>query len=248
MGNYQSWLWNLYAFCYDSIMSLKPYQDLMTNIVFKAEVKNGHKILDIGCGTGNLCFFLKKKLGSLDNVKVMGVDLSSEMLKRARRKFRGEKNASFLRADVFNLPFCGEKFDRIVINNVLYLFSDKAEILKKAAEFLKPGGKIIASTPKPGHNPAMILKNHGFADEPDDKWRGKSFGAWVWYILRTFRLDLISVVKFICVAICNKKLVSEAYTIGAEDLKAEFEKSGFAIVYQGVAYAGQNYLVVAVKL
>jgi ubiquinone/menaquinone biosynthesis C-methylase UbiE len=45
--------WNMYARCYDAIALLQPYQDLLQNVVDKLP-DTSFKMLDAGCGTGNL--------------------------------------------------------------------------------------------------------------------------------------------------------------------------------------------------
>ena len=77
--------WNLYAFFYDSLRHLLPYQELMARAVKALNIKkDGLRILDAGCGTGNFAEFLAKSINH--KVCLDAVDASSVMLKRARKK------------------------------------------------------------------------------------------------------------------------------------------------------------------
>lgn len=76
-------LWEVYASCYDAISHLAPYQEMMVEIVDRANLQDGMEILDAGCRTGNL---IKEIINRQVRVKIVAVDFSKAMLKRARRK------------------------------------------------------------------------------------------------------------------------------------------------------------------
>ena len=99
----------------------------------------GMKILDIGCGTGNLSLELAK-LGA----EVTGVDISEAMLVKAREKAKKENlDIEFYCADVHNLPFDDETFDAVVSLSALEFVPDLSEALKEAYRVLKPGGRLV---------------------------------------------------------------------------------------------------------
>jgi len=100
-----------------------------------ASLKEGYIVLGLGCGTGRHHNFLVS-IGC----EVVGVDLSVEMLKRARKK---EKKAHLIAADVEKLPFKEEVFDAIYCSRAFKLFPNKLHVLKQAYRSLKRNGLIL---------------------------------------------------------------------------------------------------------
>jgi len=100
-------------------------------------LEKNSEILELGIGTGFITGGLKK-FG-----KVTGVDYSTEMLKKVKKKFKGEK-ILFVQSDLFKLDL-GKKFDFVVSFRVLLHFESKqlAEAIKVIEKHLKPGGKAV---------------------------------------------------------------------------------------------------------
>jgi ubiquinone/menaquinone biosynthesis C-methylase UbiE len=106
-----------------------------------------YKILDIGCGTGRHSIELAKR-----GYAVTGIDLSENMLKKAREKANNEKiaNISFLKADARSLEF-EEEFDLVIMicEGSFPLMETDAmnfQILQNAYNSLKNKGKFIFTT------------------------------------------------------------------------------------------------------
>ncbi len=99
------------------------------------------KILDIGCGTGEL----EKRIASrYPGVRIVGVDSSSEMLAKARQKLRGKEEVSFQLGDANSrLPFAGESFNSVVSSNCFHYFVQPSTFLEEAGRVLKPGGSLV---------------------------------------------------------------------------------------------------------
>src|SRR6478736_2294971 len=74
--------WDLYARCYDSIATLHPYQALMLKVVENIPKKT-YRLLDAGCGTGNVLVAIKKMHR---DINCIGIDFSPAMLSRAKKK------------------------------------------------------------------------------------------------------------------------------------------------------------------
>lgn len=109
---------------------------LVKEIVKFAEIKDGMKILDIGCGTGKLSF----QLVELINVEIIGIDISFSMLKSAK-----VKSLEVICSDIDNnqLPFNSNSFDVVIgayvihqLNDVRFLFSECYRILRGGALIL----------------------------------------------------------------------------------------------------------------
>ena len=106
------------------------------------DIKKGHKILDIGCGTGVMFGRLKRLAGKRG--RVIGIDFSSAMIKRAKNKHKKDRK-NFICADAHYLPFEGKTFDRVICFSCFPHFFDKKKAVKEAVRVLKPKGIVIIS-------------------------------------------------------------------------------------------------------
>lgn len=104
------------------------------------EQKPGQKILEIGVGTGlSLPFYTS-------DVEVYGIDVSSEMLGKARKKFPRDKFPQvreLLEMDAQDLEFPDGTFDTVVAMLVVSVVPDPAKMMAEMIRVCKPGGKLI---------------------------------------------------------------------------------------------------------
>lgn len=107
-------------------------------------VRLGDAVLDLGCGAGFDACVAAMAVGPTG--RVVGVDLSSEMLVVAERgrAVAGLPNVEFRQADVEVLPFSDATFDVALSNGVLNLIPDKPAALREVFRVLKPGGRLQA--------------------------------------------------------------------------------------------------------
>ncbi|MEU8586377.1 class I SAM-dependent methyltransferase [Streptomyces sp. NPDC048664] len=91
-------------------------------------------LLDLGCGTGSLSL-----LASERGHRVTGVDLSPNMLERARAKLAG-CDAVFLLGDAASPPVGERLFDTVLVRHVLWALPDPARALRHWRGLLRPGG------------------------------------------------------------------------------------------------------------
>ncbi len=96
--------------------------------------KPGERILDVGCGTGQLT----QEIANL-NVEVVGIDASPDMIGAARKNF---PELRFEVCDAAALPFANE-FDGVFSNASLHWVTDQKGAIASIARSLKPGGRFV---------------------------------------------------------------------------------------------------------
>jgi len=115
------------------------------NPIALANIREGDVVLDLGSGAGFDAFLALKKVG--DTGKVIGVDFTEEMVKKARgiaEKYN-YKNVEFRLGDIENLPVENKSIDVIISNCVINLAPDKLKVFKEAYRVLKKTGRMYVS-------------------------------------------------------------------------------------------------------
>lgn len=110
-----------------------------------AALRPGQTVLDLGSGAGLDCFFAAKQVGATG--KVIGVDMTPEMLERARSSARrlALGNVEFRQGFLEDLPVASGTVDVVISNCVINLSPDKAKVFGEAFRALKRGGKFAVS-------------------------------------------------------------------------------------------------------
>jgi SAM-dependent methyltransferase len=111
-------------------------------LVKHANVRAGQDVLDVGCGTGVVAV-TAARIGA----RVRGLDLTPELLERARENARiANVEIEFREGDVEALPFEDAAFD-VVLSQFGHMFAPRPEIaLAEMLRVLKPGGTIAFAT------------------------------------------------------------------------------------------------------
>lgn len=108
----------------------------------KADIKPGEIVLDLGSGAGLDCFIAGKVVGRRG--RAIGVDMTPEMLSRARRIAKENKirNVEFRLGEIENLPIADNTADVCISNCVINLSDNKPRVYREIYRALKPGGRI----------------------------------------------------------------------------------------------------------
>ena len=114
-----------------------------------ASLKLGEIVLDLGSGGGFDAFIAGPKVGATG--RVIGVDMTPEMLSKARRntaayrKQSGLDNVEFRLGEIEHLPVADASVDVVISNCVLNLSPDKSQVWREIARVLRPGGRVAVS-------------------------------------------------------------------------------------------------------
>jgi arsenite methyltransferase len=107
------------------------------------ELKEGEKVLDLGCGAGLDIYFYAKAVGV--SGKVYGLDISEEMVDKAKKNMEavGIKNTEIKCGHSDNLPFQDNFFDVVASNGIYNLSPDREKVMQEVFRVLKPGGRTV---------------------------------------------------------------------------------------------------------
>lgn len=114
-----------------------------------ASLRAGEVVLDLGSGGGFDCFVAGAKVGAKG--RVIGVDMTPDMITRARRNTSGYRersgldNVEFRLGEIENLPVADASVDVVISNCVLNLSPDKGRVWREIARVLRPGGRVAVS-------------------------------------------------------------------------------------------------------
>ncbi|MCJ8279800.1 MAG: methyltransferase domain-containing protein [Rivularia sp. ALOHA_DT_140] len=147
LNNYKRRIADLYDRRSRSYDSGELRLKICRRLIEYSQISSQQHILDIGTGTGNLAIESAEIVGA--GGKVIGVDISTQMLDIARDKIKvlGLNNVEFQLADAEELNYPTNSFDRILCANTFPWMENKPATLRIWNQFLKPGGVIAIHTP-----------------------------------------------------------------------------------------------------
>lgn len=100
-------------------------------------------ILDAGCGRG----FYLNYYRYVSQVKLVGLELDDEIIRKAQRNIEHLPNITLIRANLYHLPFPDDTFHAVIMSEILEHVEDDAQALREAYRVLKPNGVVVMTVP-----------------------------------------------------------------------------------------------------
>ncbi len=124
--------WNNIALAVDAASTWGKYYHERLKQVYKFLVVPGQRVLEVGCGQGDLLASVRPSIG-------VGVDFSGNMIERACQR---HPELHFVRADAHELKL-NETFDVIILSDLINDVKDVQKILEKIKKLSQPGTRIL---------------------------------------------------------------------------------------------------------
>ncbi|MEB3356574.1 MAG: methyltransferase domain-containing protein [Synechococcales bacterium] len=116
---------------------------IQTSLLFLQEwaaIAPTDAVLDVACGTGEFAALL---LSETPSQRIVGVDISPEMLAQARQKLEGFPAVEFQVAIARSLPVPAKQFHTVVCANSFHFFDEPLQVLKEFRRVVKPNGRVL---------------------------------------------------------------------------------------------------------
>lgn len=139
---------NFYDF-FENLYNSKVNQELCKKVAER--MSSNDNVLECACGTGMISVYIATKCRSL-----IATDFSQGMLAKSRKRCKNIKNIRVEKANILQLEYPNESFDKVVAANVIHLLDQPDIAISELIRVCKKGGKIIIPT-------YIITKEHGIS-------------------------------------------------------------------------------------
>lgn len=137
------------------------YDDILER-VYKLNPK---KVLDLGCGNGNILKVLSEKTSA----DLYGLDLSEQMIMEAEKRLNADVNLTV--GDAESLPYADDQFDLVICNASFHHYTKPKTVLNEVKRILKKDGTLILGDPTAPFEWYIKFLNHflKYSDSGDYK-------------------------------------------------------------------------------
>lgn len=139
---------NFYDF-FENLYNSKVNRELCKKVAER--MSSNDNVLECACGTGMISVYIATKCKSL-----IATDFSQGMLAKSRKRCKKIKNIRVEKANILQLQYPNESFDKVVAANVIHLLDQPDIAISELIRVCKKGGKIIIPT-------YIIMKEHGIS-------------------------------------------------------------------------------------
>jgi phosphatidylethanolamine/phosphatidyl-N-methylethanolamine N-methyltransferase len=131
-------IYNVWSYFYDMLWPSIVHRRT-TRAIDRMGIQPGDRVLDVGVGTGLALASYPR------HAKVVGIDLSEGMLRRARRRIQqqGMSWVNLTLGNALQLPFEDASFDHVLLSHVVTVVSDPVKLIEETRRVSKPGGQMV---------------------------------------------------------------------------------------------------------
>jgi len=165
-----------YSATYDPETDFDAHFTRATGAAIATWLQPGHRVLELGCATGLMTGMLAG-----DGRRVLAIERSAEYIDRARA--RALDGVEVRSGDIDALGDLGERFDHVVLANVLHEVADPHAVLAAASRWVEPGGLVHVSLQNPRSLHRLVAREMGLLEDlAEISARGEAFGTQrMWY-------------------------------------------------------------------
>jgi ubiquinone/menaquinone biosynthesis C-methylase UbiE len=147
----KQWFFDAWAVIYDlPLVQRATYRPVHDAVLQTLAARPAVRVLDVGCGTGQLAARIKRERPATD---VVGCDFSAGMLSRAAGRCH---QVRWIRGDAGRLPFHDGTFDVVTSTEAFHWFPDQEAVLREVYRVLTPGGRFLLAMVNP---PATVVSD-----------------------------------------------------------------------------------------
>jgi ubiquinone/menaquinone biosynthesis C-methylase UbiE len=118
--------------------------DITEKTIRLMDLRPGDRVLDLGCGAGWATRLLARRVEDQDGSgKVIGLDVSDEMIRRAQAMPSDFENISYVCGSAQKIPGPDNFFDKVLSVESFYYYPDQERVLRELFRVMAPGGRMF---------------------------------------------------------------------------------------------------------
>ena len=156
---------------YESILVGPLFRPWVEDLLQRANLRPGGRVLDLACGTGIVARLAKARVGAAG--RVAGLDAAAPMLEVARKM---APEVEWREGDAASLPFGAGEFDAVVCQQGFQFFRDKAAAAREIRRVLAPRGRAVIATWRSLEESPCFREAHRAAEPRVGRFVDERFG------------------------------------------------------------------------
>src|SRR5581483_8028486 len=123
----------------------RHHLDITEKTIRQMELRAGERVLDLGCGAGWASRILARLVGDGPEGfgQVVGLDISDEMIRRARAASRDFDNLMFVWGSAQQIPWEENFFDKVLSVESFYYYPEQERVLAELFRVMAPRGRLF---------------------------------------------------------------------------------------------------------